>query len=71
MKRTHRNLSIAVMTLVLTLSTGAALAARGCQFAYAFCWPRYYACLSNGIPQSTCHLELDACILRNGCTQLP
>jgi hypothetical protein len=71
MKKRYRNLFIALMTSILVLSTGAALAARGCEFAYAFCWPRYYSCLASGIPQQDCHMELDACILRNGCSNLP
>lgn len=49
----------------------AGYAAGGCRFAYEFCMPRYYVCLAAGRPQSECSAELDACILRNGCTQLP
>lgn len=42
-----------------------------CNAAYKFCWPRYYTCLDAGNPQPECHLELDACLLRNGCGALP
>jgi hypothetical protein len=31
----------------------------------------YYICLASGTPQQDCHAELDACLIRNGCSILP
>jgi hypothetical protein len=58
-------------TLAFALGASYAFAADNCRFAYRFCMPRYYDCLASGAPANECHAELDACILRNGCSTLP
>ncbi len=61
-------------TMALAFVLGASFtstAANNCRFAYDFCMPRYHDCIASGVPQNECHAELDACILRNGCSTLP
>ena len=59
--------------LALTALAGASFAAwaNNCDFAYSYCMPRYYSCLASGTSQITCHQALDACLIRNGCGNLP
>lgn len=72
MKRSHiKPFAAATALTVLLGASFAALAAENCTFAYRFCMPRYYACLASGAPTDSCHRELDACLLRNGCSTLP
>lgn len=72
MKRSYVKPVLVAMTLAFVLGASfSTTAARGCRFAYDFCMPRYYDCLASGTPQTVCHAELDACILRNGCSTLP
>lgn len=72
MKRSHIKPLIAMTALTVLLGASfAAFAAENCTFAYRFCMPRYYACITSGVPQDNCHRELDACLLRNGCSSLP
>jgi hypothetical protein len=73
MKRSHlKKPLIASMALAFMLGASFTSAAdNGCRFSYDFCMPRYYDCLASGVPQNECHAELDACILRNGCSTLP
>ncbi len=72
MKRSHLKPLIATMALTVLLGASfAAMAAQNCTFAYRFCMPRYYTCMASGVPQESCHRELDACLLRNGCSTLP
>jgi hypothetical protein len=73
MKRSHlKKPLIAAMALAFILGASLASAATNkCRFAYDFCMPRYNACIASGTPQSACHAELDACLIRNGCSILP
>lgn len=72
MKRSYIKPVIATMALTVLLGASfAAMAAQNCTFAYRFCMPRYYACVASGVPTESCHRELDACLLRNGCSTLP
>lgn len=72
MKSAYRKPLIAMTAFALGLgATFSNAATNNCRFAYNFCMPRYNACLASGIPESDCHQELDACIIRNGCTTLP
>lgn len=64
-------LSAAALGMGLALGASFAASADNCSFAYGFCMPRYNACVSSGVPQYECHAELDACLLRNGCSTLP
>jgi hypothetical protein len=72
MKRSHIKPLLLGMIAAFALGASFASAAgRGCRFAYDFCMPRYNDCIASGVPQHECHAELDACILRNGCSILP
>jgi hypothetical protein len=73
MKRRYLRTLSTTTALVMLLAVGSAADAAGnnCQRAYRFCFDAYYVCLNAGNPESECHLELDACILRNGCNILP
>lgn len=72
MKSAYRKPLIAVTAFALGLgATFSNAATNNCRFAYSFCMPRYNECVANGTPESVCHSELDACILRNGCNILP
>ncbi|WP_111265383.1 hypothetical protein [Marilutibacter maris] len=71
MIRIRRKTAVAAFVLVALIGASFAAAAamsEQCRFAYSFCKPRYYACLASGTSQIECHLELDACLLRNGCS---
>jgi hypothetical protein len=60
------------MTLAFVIGASfTAFADNQCQVAYGYCMPIYNECVNSGAPQSDCHLQLDACILRNGCSWLP
>jgi hypothetical protein len=72
MKRAYRKSLFAAMALAFAIgATFTNASANNCRFAYNFCMPRYYTCLASGTWQYECHAELDACILRNGCSTLP
>ena len=72
MKHSHFKPLIATMVFVVVLGASFISAASDrCDFAYDFCMPSYYMCLASGTPQSECHAELDACIVRNGCSTAP
>lgn len=73
MRRRYLKTLSTTMAFVMLLAAGSAADAAGnsCQRAYRFCFDAYYVCLNMGNSQFECHLELDACILRNGCDYLP
>jgi hypothetical protein len=71
MKRSHWKPLTVMTVLIVCLGASFAATADSCRFAYDFCMPRYYACIASGTPQDECHQELDACLLRNGCSNMP
>jgi hypothetical protein len=72
MKRAHRTPFFAALALAFAIgATFTNASANNCSFAYRFCTPSYNDCMASGAPSYECHAELDACILRNGCSTLP
>ncbi len=71
MSVSRMRMGVRAFALVVLLGVTTNVAADNCGFAYGFCMPIYYGCLSEGGYPPECLALLDQCILNNGCTTLP